>query len=535
MNGTRLRRNPHRNRPRGLALILALTGLLLAGLAPALITPNRAWAQGGEAAEQEDVGREAPPGPGDLILEVFNLLAGTSAKHPDPAALAEAAIQGMLSSLRDYYADYYTPAAMRAFLSNVQGSFGGVGIQIAEDPEGYLVVDALLPGYPAEAAGMRLGDKIVAVDGESIKGQGLAAAERIRGEPGTTVFLTVTRTGQEAGILFELVRQLITADSVESKMLTGTLGYIRMTSFDDDTDAELDKTLTELLGAGAKGFVIDLRGNPGGMLDTCVRVIQRFVPEKYPILRVSWAWGSEIVKSREDGFQALEGLTYAPDGRFPYPVAVLVDGNSASASEILAVSLQEWGIARVFGETTYGKGTVQSLFPVSTGGGVKLTTATWTSGLGRDIDGAGVVPDEVLTDRSLSSTDPPFVPVTSKWVFRRGARGSDVVILQVRLNSLGYPAGPEDGVYGLVTEKALKRFQAAVGLPRSGATDAATVAALNQAGLADHPAGRVAGGGQSGQQPEPPGPPAPTVTGDKVLDRAIQWLGEGIERDTRGG
>jgi len=346
----------------------------------------------------------------------------------------------------------------------------------------------------------------VAVDGESIKGQGLEAAERIRGEPGTTVFLTVTRTGQEAGILFELVRQLITADSVESKMLTGTLGYIRMTSFDDDTDAELDKALTELLGAGAKGFVIDLRGNPGGMLDTCVRVIQRFVPEKYPILRVSWAWGSEIVKSREEGFQALEGLTYAPDGRFPYPVAVLVDGYSASASEILVASLQEWGIARVFGETTYGKGTIQSLFPVSSGGGVKLTTATWTSGLGRNIDGAGVVPDEVLTDPSLSSTDPPFVPVTSKWVFRRGARGSD-----------------------------LKRFQAAVGLPRSGATDAATVAALNQAGLADHPAGRVAGGGQSGQPPQPPGPPAPPVTGDKVLDRAIQWLGEGIEGDTRGG
>lgn len=535
MNGTGFHRNPHRNRLQGLALVLALTGLLLASLTPVLITPNRAWAQGGEAAEQEYVGREAPPGPGDLVLEVFNLLVADSAKHPDPTALAQAAIQGMLSSLRDYYADYYTPAAIRAFLSDVQGSFGGVGIQLGEDPEGYLVVDALMPGYPAEEAGMRVGDKIVAVDGESIKGQGLEAAGRIRGEPGTTVVLTVTRTGQEEALTFELVRKLITTASVDSKMVTGAIGYVQIRAFDEDTDAELDKALTGLLGAGAKRFVIDLRGNPGGMLGTCVGVVQRFVPQKYPILRVRWAWGSEIVKSREEGFQPLEGLNYTPDGRFPYPVAVLVNGYSASASEIMAVSLQEWGIARVFGETTYGKGSIQSLFPVSSGGGVKLTTATWTSGLGRNIDGVGVVPDEILTDPNSPSADPPFVLVSTQWIFRRGALGSDVIVLQSRLNALGYSAGPEDGVYGFVTEKALKRFQAAVGLPQSGVTDAGTVAALNQARLADHPACRSAAGGQSAQPPQPPSPPAPKVTGDTVIDRAIQWLGEGIEGSTSGG
>ncbi len=530
-------RNPHRSRLQGSALVLALTSLLLAGLAPVLVAPSPAQAQGGEAAGQEYVGREQAPGPGDLVLEVFNLIVADSAKHPDPTTLAQAAIQGMLSSLRDYYADYYTPAAMRAFLSDVEGSFGGVGLQLGEDSEGYLVVDAVLPGYPAEKAGMRVGDKIVAVDGESIKGQGLEAAERIRGEPETGVVLTVTRTGQEEALTFELVRQLITTASVNSKMVTGAIGYVQITAFDEDTDAELDKALTELLDAGAKSFVIDLRGNPGGMLGTCVGVIQRFVPEKYPILRVKWAWGSEVVKSREEGFQPLEGLDYAPGGQFPYPVALLVDGNSASASEIMAVSLQEWGIARVFGETTYGKGSIQSLFPVSSGGGVKLTTATWTSGLGRNIDGVGVVPDEILAERGSPSADPPFTPVSDRWVFRRGAMGSDVIALQSRLNALGYSAGPEDGVLGSTTEKALKQFQAAVGLPRSGATDSATVAALNQARLADHPAGRAAGGGQSGPSglpAQPPGPTAPEVTGDRVMDRAIQWLGEGIEGSALG-
>jgi len=501
---------------RALVVGFVLLTLVVAGVLPAFTPlPVRAAGETGTGTvdpSSSDLSR--------LIAEAYSLIQFNSVLRPDPAQVAENAIRGMVSGLRDYYASYYTPEAMDAFVSSVFGSFGGVGVEIGETDERYLKVMAVIPGMPADKAGMLAGDVITAVDGVDIKGQGLEAASKIRGEPGTEVVLTVRRPGQAEPLTFTLARELIKMVTVESEMLDGQTGYIRVTSFDEDTDQEMDEALLKLVGAGAKSLIIDLRDNPGGMLTSCAGAIEPFLPEKYPFLRVEWTWRTDVYKVGEsEGYAPLPGIPYKDGGTFPYPVAVLVNRNTASAAEIFAASLQEWGVARVFGEKTYGKGCVQSLYSLSSGAGVKITTATWSTGLGHKLDGVGVVPDEVIPGMSPPE-EPDFFPLSSDWVFRRGSLGSDVICLQMRLNQLGYKAGPEDGVFAVATEAALKQFQAAVGLPRTGITDKATAGALNGASLADHPAGKALVPTPTG----PVNPPPLKLTGDKPVDRCAQWL-----------
>lgn len=506
------------------AVLALLLAVLVSGLVPAFAAPSH--------------GGTLPETPADLtpfIAEVYNLILYNSVTKPDPAALAENAIRGMVSGLRDYYAAYYTPDDMADFMTSVQGEFGGIGVRITEDADGFLVVVDVLPGMPAEAAGLQVGDRIVSVNGESIAGEGLEAANRIRGEVGTTVTIGIRREGVEEEFSVELTRALIKSSTVEWQFVgdeeaTPKVALIAIAAFDQDTDEEVDAALQAAVAAGAEAFILDLRNNPGGLLDVCERVAERFVPQRHPIIRVNWTWRTEVYKSRErSDYVPLEGIPYPPDGRFPYPVAVLVNGYTASAAEILAATLHEWGVARVFGQKTYGKGSVQSIYSLTNGGGLKVTTATWTSGLGREIEGVGVTPDEIIGAPAAAGPEPGYIPVSDRWVFSRGAVGSDIVNLQLRLNQLGYNAGPEDGVFGLATLRALKTFQSAVGVVPSGVTDGPTVAAINQARIADHPAGRNAGDGGSGGAGDPPPeerPPAPEVTGDQVTDRAYQWLGE---------
>ncbi len=498
---------------KGALLVIVLVSFFLAGFLPAL-SPARARATEGDGLPVIIDGTY-------IILEVYNLLYNNSISKPEPGILAEYAIRGMLSGLRDYHGAYYDPAQMKAFLSDVQGTFGGIGVRIMEDDEGYLIVADVLPGFPGEKAGLEPGDRIVAVDGHDIAGEGLQAGNRIRGEPGTAVVLTIRRDGHDEPLEFEIVRALITTSSVDYEMLDARTGYIRIMSFDHDTDEEFDAALQSLVASGAQAFVIDLRNNPGGFLDVCVRIAERLVPPRHHIAQIRWTWRSEVIRSRMGDYTPLAGIPYLPDGRFPYPIAVLVNNHSASASEILAACLKDWGIARIFGERTYGKGSVQSLYTLSHGGGVKITTATWRSGLGTEIERVGITPHEIIPGPSTGFSDPLFVPVASRWVFRRGAMGTDIIILQSRLNQLGYDAGEENGIFGAKTETALKRFQAAVGVPQTGITDAATVNALNRARLADHPAGQV-----TGPDGRPFKPTWPEVTGDHQLDRSLQWLGE---------
>jgi carboxyl-terminal processing protease len=490
----------------------------------AFLAATLAW---GPALAQETAWAGRPASPEDVILEAYRLLRDNAYARPDPAALAEAAVRGMLATLGDRWADHYLPSEMDAFLADVQGEFGGVGIQVSADKEGYLRVEAVFPHLPAERAGMKPGDVIVAVDGVDIRGEGLGAARRIRGQVGTTVELTVLRPATGERLTFRLVRELIRLETVAVEMVDDRVGRVRIVGFDEDTPEELDEALSELARAGAEALVLDLRGNPGGLLEEAVRVAARFLPERYPVVRVSWTWRQEVMR-REEGAPSLpEGLWLEDENRFALPVAVLIDGYTASAAEIVAGALQDWGVARVFGTRTYGKGTAQTLYYLPDGGGVKFTTAEWKTPFGRRVEGKGLAPDEIVGKEPAPPEEWDFMPISEQWVFRRGDKGSDVLLLQMRLNALGYEAGPEDGLFGTRTERALKAFQRAVGLETSGRTDAATVRALNAARKADHPAGLRAGEGSGGSPGSPPAPTGPT--GDPVLDRAIEWLHQQIE------
>jgi len=493
-------------------LFLILLSLIASGLLPAF-TSVPARAAGGPAPAVDET-------PAYLILEVYGLILRHSVKRPEPSILVQSAINGLLNGLRDAHADCYTPEALERFRSDIHGTFGGVGIRVTESSDGCLLVLDVLPGCPAEAAGVLAGDRILAVDGVSIVGQGLEAADRIRGEPGTTVTVTILRGDEAPEILeIEIERALITQLSVSSSMLEGGTGYIRIDTFDQDTHFEFDRALQELAAQGMTGLVLDLRDNPGGLLDVCVKVAERLVPDRKVIVRVNWVDDTQVVRSRtRPDYVALEGVPYGRDGSFPWPVAVLIDGGTASAAEILAASLREAGVARLFGERTYGKGSVQSVIPLSNQGGIKLTTATWTTAEHGAIEGVGVTPDELVEPHiPPQPKEPTFTPVTDRWVFMRGDKGTDIVHLQERLKQLGYYRGPITGCFWSKTERALKAFQSSVGLEETGTTDPATVRALNSAKVADHPAGRLAGCEAGGQEPE-------GATGDAVLDRALEWL-----------
>ena len=491
--------------------------LLLSGLRPDVAAATRPEESPADAA------------PLAFLSEVQRLLMERSPAHPDSWTLTEDAVKGMLDGLPDKYATYFAPDLMSYYEETGPEGFGGVGVRVRADDQGYLVVVNFLPASPAERSGLAPGDRIIAIDGKSLAGLGLAGAALIRGEPGTTVVLTATREGRAEPLTFSIVREQISSPVVEWRMLTGSVGLVKIGGFDEDTDAEFDYALKDLVKSGAKAFILDLRDNPGGLLDIAENVAERLLPDNAVILRVRWATGVDAVRAHVEGddYVPLEGVPQGPQGEFPYPVAVLVNRETASAAEILASALQEQGVARVFGERTFGKGTVQTLYPLSNGGAIRITSADWLTGRGRPVDGVGVMPDEIILAPEVAG-EPTPIRVSERWVFFRGDKGSNVLDIQERLAQLGYDPGALDGLFGLPTEKALKAFQEAVGLEPSGAAYLETAQALNAARLADHPAGE-------GIAFNPPPPPWPDVTGDMVLDRAHQWVLGELTKPNPGG
>lgn len=348
------------------------------------------------------------------VAEVLDVVRARYVEPQDPAKLSEAAIGGVLAAL-DPHSVYYSREEANEVRSDLAGHFGGVGIVITEDTDSpWIRVSVPMEGGPAIRAGVQPGDLITAVDGESIRGWKVEEARtRITGEPGTKVKLQIFRppaggaegetcptcgrrrtpeTGETLEI--ELERAVITVRTVFPKMLDVERGiaYLRIRSFTETLHSEFLEGLAELQAQGARAYVIDLRFNGGGYLEGAVRIADLFL-DSGPIVRQRGRT-SEIVRSAEAG--VVPGLAGAP-------VAVLVHEETASASEILAGALQEHGIARVFGARTFGKGTVQQIFPLRDGSEVKLTTAYYTLPSGRTVDRRanpddfGVRPDVEVT------------------------------------------------------------------------------------------------------------------------------------------
>jgi carboxyl-terminal processing protease len=305
--------------------------------------------------------------------------------------LVQGAIRGMLSTL-DPHSAYMTPEMYKEIQVETKGEFGGVGIQIGIK-DNRLAVIAPIEGTPAQKAGIKAGDFITKVNDEATKDLTLMeAVQKMRGAKGTKVSLTIQRDGVTDPLVFTMIRDTIRIESVRSRVLDTTIGYVRLTQFQEQTGKDLTKALKQFRDQKLMGVVIDLRNNPGGLLTAAVEVSEQFVPP-----------GKLIVSIKGRDGKKDEYFSRAKDLLDDHPIIVLVNEGSASASEIVAGALQDWGRAVVVGTTSFGKGSVQTILPLGDGSGLRLTTAKYYTPKGRSIQSTGIAPDIVVKTQAATT------------------------------------------------------------------------------------------------------------------------------------
>lgn len=312
-------------------------------------------------------------------------LVETEFVHADDVSYEELTNVALRESVRslDKYSDYMIPEDFETFNMASNQEYVGVGIELTEFG-GQVRITQVFEGGSAEEAGLLAGDVIVSVDGETVRGESLSeVSERVRGEPGTSVALGIERVRQDTSLQYEMPRRAITLDAVvDIEMKTATVGYCLLRQFTEKADIELGSAILELDLKGMQALILDLRGNPGGRLDSAALIADLFLEPGRTIV---------TVESRRGLVQTVQ--TEPSGTRFEGPLAILIDNQSASASEILAGACRDHGRAILVGEQTFGKGSVQSVFQFRGGHGLKLTTARYLLPLGEAINGTGVAPD----------------------------------------------------------------------------------------------------------------------------------------------
>ena len=309
----------------------------------------------------------------------------------DDGKLIDGAITGMVQSLDDPHSIYLGPEMYKTLIEHTEGTFGGIGVVMGFKNHKVTII-SVMDGTPGEAAGLKANDEIKAVDGTAVTEiQPEEVALHIRGEVGTDVSLTIHREGEEDRDV-TITRDNIQVRTAAGRMLeTDGIGYIRIASFSENTGKEFKEAYDSLVEQGMNGLVIDLRENPGGLVSTCVEIADLIVP-KGPIVSVVRRDGSK------EEYQS--DLTESK-----YPIVVLIDGNSASASEILSGALQDTEAGTLVGTKSYGKGSVQVVMPMADNSGLKLTVAKYYTPSGRSIDGTGIEPDVPIELDAAGGTD----------------------------------------------------------------------------------------------------------------------------------
>ncbi len=354
------------------------------------------------------VAQRGEPLPLKELQQFANVFSAIRSSYVEPLTdqeLMNEAIKGLFNDL-DPHSTYLDPEAFKEMEAITQGGFGGLGIEIGSE-DGMPKVIAPIEDTPAARAGILSGDLITHIDGQPTKGMTLSEAIKLmRGEPQTPIVLTIQRAGQDKPLVVKIVRDMIKVRSVRSKMLPDDIGYVRIAQFQERTVSDLARQLRELGGGKApKGLVLDLRNDPGGLLDAAIGVSSAFL--KPDVLVVSTK-GRIPSSNREfhakpvNYVRSFSGVSNS-DVAFPewaktVPMVVLINVGSASASEIVAGALQDHGRARVLGNRSFGKGSVQSVLPLTEDSGIKLTTALYYTPKGRSIQATGVEPDIVVDD-----------------------------------------------------------------------------------------------------------------------------------------
>jgi carboxyl-terminal processing protease len=335
----------------------------------------------------------------DIFWEAWDVLQGDFyGDLPPESELPYAAIQGVIDATGDPYTAFLDPLRAEIFRTDLQGGFEGIGATVRLRPDGQLEIVQPLPGWPAMRAGLQARDAVVEIDGVEVQGMSLyEAIAAIRGPAGTTVRLLIAREDVEEPFVVEIERAHIELPAVESRMLEGNIGYVRLNEFGEMATDELRDAMRELQANDLRGLVFDLRGNRGGFLSVAVEVTSQFVGDG-PILLERFKDGRERQYPAQSGGLALD-----------VPLAVLVDGGSASASEIAAGAIQDTGRGVLIGTTTLGKGSVQMVHTLSDGSELRVTFAQWFTPGGRGIHGKGLEPDievELTQEDLLAERDP---------------------------------------------------------------------------------------------------------------------------------
>ena len=356
---------------------LTVVAILLVG-----VLIGKGWERTGYASETyEEL---------QVFAEVLSQVKKHYVEETKTKDLVYGAVRGMLAGL-DPHSSYMTPDMYKEMQVETKGEFGGLGIQIGIK-NNRLTVIAPIEDTPAFEAGIEAGDVITKVDDTPTKDLTLMeAVQKMRGPKGTSVTLEVAREGNESPLLFTLTRDTIKIQSVRGKVLEGTTGYVRINQFQESTPEDLSQTLDELSEKNIQGLILDLRNNPGGLLTAAVGVSEQFLESGKLVVSIKGRNG------RKDEYRARSNSQ-----EHQYPMIVLVNQGSASASEIVAAAMQDWGKAVIIGKTTFGKGSVQTILPLSDGSGLRLTTAKYYTPKGESIHSIGVKPDIVVDPKAVT-------------------------------------------------------------------------------------------------------------------------------------
>lgn len=342
---------------------------------------------------------------------IYNLIEKTYLDDVDKEALREGMYKGMLEALDDPYSVYYDEEEYAEMMEDGSGTFEGIGAYLQQDPETMLIkVVRPIKDSPAKEAGILAEDIIATVDGEDISGQDInLVVSKIKGPAGTTVEIGIAREGETEILKFDIVRAKVEAESVEYEMKEDDIGYIQVTEFADVTDEQFEEAVEDLQNQGMQSLIIDLRSNGGGYVDVSVAMADMFVKEG-------------VIVSVKDK----RGLSYSyedsgDDNYITLPIVLLVDGNTASASEIFTGCLMDYNLATSIGTKTFGKGITQDVIPLKDGTGVKITSAKYYSPNGVNIHGVGIEPD-----------------IEVKWDYERYKKDGSDNQLEAAINYLKY-------------------------------------------------------------------------------------------------
>lgn len=402
----------------------------------------------------------------------YNLIHTQYVTRIDHDKLLNGAITGMLAATDDPFSTYMTPEEAKQFQDNVYALFEGIGAELLiKDTK--VTIDFVIKNTPAEKAGLRVNDVILSVNGDKLEGLSLnQAVAKIRGAKGTQAELSILRAGAVDPINIIVVRDEIETQTVKGVMLTKKIGKIEIAQFSGRTVEEFKTELVSLEKQGMKALIIDVRDDPGGFLNSVIDIAGPFIDN-----------GKTIVQTEDRNGKREAKVSKINEPIRKYPIAVLINKGSASASEILAAALQQSAGSKLVGVTSYGKGTVQDTFDaeMADGSNLKLTVDKWLTPNGTWIHKKGVTPDLVVDQPEYFSV----LPLSKKMTLKFDMNNEDVRSMQVMLQGLGFDSSRKDGYFDGKTAGAVMEFQKASNLPETGDLDILSAKALEDKIIAE--------------------------------------------------